>query len=63
MSATEIEEAETERTIIGVDELQNYGINASDLQKLRSGGIYTVNVSYSFPLLTKYKYRITNISN
>ncbi|SCV04333.1 LAMI_0H15280g1_1 [Lachancea mirantina] len=29
--------------IISVDELQNYGINASDLQKLKSAGIFSVN--------------------
>mgnify|MGYP003366548464 CR=1 FL=1 len=45
MSATEIAvESETKSNVIGVDELQNYGINASDLQKLKASGIYTVNV-------------------
>lgn len=41
-------ETETENSalnsIISVDELQNYGINASDLQKLKSAGVFSVNV-------------------
>ncbi|CAR25204.1 recombinase DMC1 [Lachancea thermotolerans CBS 6340] len=40
-------ETETENSalnsIISVDELQNYGINASDLQKLKSAGVFSVN--------------------
>lgn len=45
MSATEVEtESEAQINVITVDEMQNYGINASDLQKLKSSGIYTVNV-------------------
>lgn len=43
--STETEtETSTPNTIINIDELQNYGINASDLQKLRSSGIFSVNV-------------------
>lgn len=34
-------------TIIGIDELQNSGINASDIQKLKSAGIFTVNTVLS----------------
>lgn len=45
MSVTEIEsESSAQITVVGIDELQNYGINASDLQKLKSSGIYTINV-------------------
>lgn len=33
--------------IVSIDELQNYGINASDLQKLKAGGIFTVNTALS----------------
>lgn len=45
VTGTEID-SDTAKNILSVDELQNYGINASDLQKLKSGGIYTVNVCY-----------------
>ncbi|CAL9738327.1 meiotic recombination protein Dmc1p [Monosporozyma servazzii] len=38
---------DTKQTVISVDELQNYGINVSDLQKLKSGGIFTVNTVLS----------------
>ncbi|SCU90383.1 LADA_0F03664g1_1 [Lachancea dasiensis] len=34
-------------SIISVDELQNYGINAADLQKLKGAGIYSVNTVLS----------------
>lgn len=45
MSSTEVVlENESKINIIGVDELQNHGINASDLQKLKTSGIHTVNV-------------------
>ncbi|EEU06373.1 Dmc1p [Saccharomyces cerevisiae JAY291] len=44
VTGTEID-SDTAKNILSVDELQNYGINASDLQKLKSGGIYTVNVT------------------
>lgn len=48
MSVTGTEtDSDTTKNILSVDELQNYGINASDLQKLKSSGIYTVNVCYS----------------
>ena len=46
VTGTEVD-SDTTKNILSVDELQNYGINASDLQKLKSGGIYTVNVCYS----------------
>ncbi|AMD22190.1 HGL150Cp [Eremothecium sinecaudum] len=32
-------------SIISVDELQNYGVNASDLQKLKASGIFAVNTA------------------
>lgn len=45
MSTTEVETDSTGHSnVIGVDEMQNYGINASDLQKLKSSGIFTINV-------------------
>lgn len=31
--------------IIGVDELQNHGINVADIQKLKSAGIHSISVS------------------
>lgn len=47
--STEIEtESSALNALINVDELQNYGINASDLQKLKSAGIYSVNVRVFF---------------
>ncbi|ONH78370.1 Meiotic recombination protein DMC1 [Saccharomyces cerevisiae] len=46
VTGTEID-SDTAKNILSVDELQNYGINASDLQKLKSGGIYTVNTVLS----------------
>ncbi|SMN21663.1 similar to Saccharomyces cerevisiae YER179W DMC1 Meiosis-specific protein required for repair of double-strand breaks and pairing between homologous chromosomes [Maudiozyma saulgeensis] len=33
--------------IVSVDELQNFGINVSDIQKLKSSGVYTVNTVLS----------------
>ena len=38
VTGTEID-SDTAKNILSVDELQNYGINASDLQKLKSGGL------------------------
>ncbi|CAI4422760.1 BGN_3a_G0016170.mRNA.1.CDS.1 [Saccharomyces cerevisiae] len=46
VTGTEID-SDTAKNILSVDELQNYGINASDLQKLKTGGIYTVNTVLS----------------
>ncbi|GAV52797.1 hypothetical protein ZYGR_0AI00790 [Zygosaccharomyces rouxii] len=46
MSVAELEE-EVPVSIINVDELQNHGINASDLQKLKASGIFTVNTVLS----------------
>ncbi|GCE99957.1 meiotic recombination protein dmc1 [Zygosaccharomyces mellis] len=46
MSVAELEE-EVPMSIINVDELQNYGINASDLQKLKASGIFTINTVLS----------------
>ncbi|CCK71253.1 recombinase DMC1 KNAG_0G01960 [Huiozyma naganishii CBS 8797] len=43
MSSTETET----QAVVGVEELQNYGINASDLSKLKSSGIFTVNTVLS----------------
>lgn len=31
--------------IVGIEELQNHGINVSDIQKLRSAGIHSISVS------------------
>lgn len=42
-----IETETTNKSIVTVDELQNYGINASDLLKLKSNGIFTVNTVLS----------------
>ncbi|CCE93187.1 recombinase DMC1 TDEL_0F03760 [Torulaspora delbrueckii] len=48
MSTTEVETDSTGHSnVIGVDEMQNYGINASDLQKLKSSGIFTINTVLS----------------
>lgn len=47
MSTTEVAETDTRNAVVGVEELQNYGINASDLQKLKSAGIFTVNTVLS----------------
>lgn len=38
---------DTQSNIISVDELQNYGINVSDLNKLKQNGIFTVNTILS----------------
>lgn len=46
---TELESSTT--SVINVDELQSYGINASDLQKLKSSGIYSVNVCWTMNTL------------
>lgn len=46
MSVAELEE-EVPMSIINVDELQNHGINASDLQKLKASGIFTINTVLS----------------
>ncbi|CCF56562.1 hypothetical protein KAFR_0B02650 [Kazachstania africana CBS 2517] len=47
-TTTELEDAGTAaKSIVPVEELQNYGINASDLSKLKSSGIYTVNTVLS----------------
>lgn len=47
MSATEVDvSCDSQVAIIGIDELQNYGINVSDLQKLKASGVFTVNVCY-----------------
>lgn len=51
MSVAEVEE-EAIANIINVDELQNHGINASDLQKLKASGIFTINVCSIFLILT-----------
>lgn len=51
MSVAEVEE-EAVVNIINVDELQNHGINASDLQKLKASGIFTINVCITFLTLT-----------
>ncbi|CCE61270.1 hypothetical protein TPHA_0A01870 [Tetrapisispora phaffii CBS 4417] len=45
--STTTELTETQSSIINIDELQNYGINVSDIQKLKLGGIYTVNTLLS----------------
>ncbi|KAL3233488.1 Uncharacterized protein RNJ44_03528 [Nakaseomyces bracarensis] len=45
-SVTELEEHRI-INIIGIDELQNSGINASDIQKLKGAGIFTVNTVLS----------------
>lgn len=37
--------SESSTAIISIDELQNQGINASDIQKLRAAGICSVTVS------------------
>ncbi|CAK4032533.1 meiotic recombination dmc1 [Lecanosticta acicola] len=42
VASGEEEEYETSNPIIDIDDLQNHGINASDIQKLKSGGFYTV---------------------
>lgn len=43
--STEVEtESAAQINVVSVDEMQNFGINASDLQKLKSSGIYTINV-------------------
>ncbi|SCV00348.1 LAME_0G09098g1_1 [Lachancea meyersii CBS 8951] len=47
MSTTTEIEATGPSAIINVDELQSYGINASDLQKLKGAGIYSVNTVLS----------------
>ncbi|KTB22545.1 Meiotic recombination protein DMC1 [Nakaseomyces glabratus] len=48
MSATVTTTSEAlDCSIIAIDELQNYGINASDIQKLKGSGIYTVNTAQS----------------
>ncbi|SCU87311.1 LAFA_0E05974g1_1 [Lachancea sp. 'fantastica'] len=47
MSTITETEASGPSSIINVDELQNYGINASDLQKLKGAGIYSVNTVLS----------------
>lgn len=48
MSATVTTTSEAlDCSIIAIDELQNYGINASDIQKLKGSGIYTVNTVQS----------------
>ena len=48
MSATVTTTSEAlDSSIIAIDELQNYGINASDIQKLKGSGIYTVNTVQS----------------
>ncbi|CEP63282.1 recombinase DMC1 LALA0_S07e06590g [Lachancea lanzarotensis] len=47
MSTLTETEATGPSSIINVDELQNYGINASDLQKLKGAGIYSVNTVLS----------------
>lgn len=36
--------------IIGVDELQNHGINVADIQKLKSAGIHSISVNIYFTL-------------
>lgn len=46
MALTETEAETIHNSIISVDELQNYGINASDLQKLKASGIFSVNVCW-----------------
>lgn len=45
-TTTEITETET-KNVVNVEELQNYGINVSDIQKLKSAGIFTVNTVLS----------------
>ncbi|BAO38632.1 meiotic recombination protein DMC1 [Kluyveromyces marxianus] len=40
-------ETETTSSIVSIDELQNFGINASDITKLKSAGIFTVNTALS----------------
>ncbi|AAS54591.1 AGR101Cp [Eremothecium gossypii ATCC 10895] len=47
MALTETEAETIHNSIISVDELQNYGINASDLQKLKASGIFSVNTVLS----------------
>ncbi|KAK9450113.1 uncharacterized protein V1518DRAFT_413024 [Limtongia smithiae] len=44
---SEPEVVELETTILDVDELQNLGINASDIQKLRAAGIHAVSTVLS----------------
>lgn len=31
--------------IVGIEELQNHGINVSDIQKLKSAGVHSISVS------------------
>ncbi|CAB5362827.1 unnamed protein product [Rhizophagus irregularis] len=45
IDAQELEEEE-ELFYTEIDELQNHGINSSDIVKLKSAGICTVRVSY-----------------
>lgn len=40
-------ETETKTNVVNIDELQNFGINASDITKLKTAGIFTVNTCLS----------------
>lgn len=42
MSATTLETEQNKTSIIPVDELQNHGINVSDITKLKSAGIFSI---------------------
>jgi hypothetical protein len=41
---TDIRKTKADSSILDVDELQNLGINAADIQKLRAAGIYAISV-------------------
>ena len=46
-TAVETEPTSQDSNVISVEELQNYGINVSDIQKLRGAGIFTMNTVVS----------------
>ena len=52
---TKEQQGESTETIISVDELQNHGINAGDITKLKSVGIYSIAVSITVNVKTKKK--------
>lgn len=49
-------------SIILVDQLQDLGINAGDITKLKAAGIYSVSVSKLRKLLSIYLNILTNIN-
>lgn len=69
MTLADVEESsatqhtEGEDAILSIDELQNYGVNASDIQKLKSSGICSIPVSVKTTfLLTSQIYFTKKIS-